>query len=87
MDNQEKSEPYLRFAKSEQPDQELLTENFTLSSLLGAPIARIPEGYYLLLGDNRSFATDSRYYGLIEAKEIVGVVNLRLLPIHKLQSF
>lgn len=32
----------------------------------------IPEGYYLVLGDNRNNSMDSRYYGLVPASELQG---------------
>jgi signal peptidase I len=35
------------------------------------PLA-IPEGYYFMLGDNRDFSLDSRYWGLIERWRIEG---------------
>lgn len=34
----------------------------------------IPEGYYLVLGDNRGVSKDSRVIGLISEKDIIGVV-------------
>ena len=36
-----------------------------------APIV-IPQGYYLMLGDNRDFSADSRVLGLIHRRQIVG---------------
>lgn len=32
----------------------------------------IPDGYYLMLGDNRDNSADSRVYGLVPRKELVG---------------
>ena len=34
----------------------------------------IPEGYYLVLGDNRLNSNDSEEFGLIHESQIVGVV-------------
>ncbi len=35
---------------------------------------RIPPGYYLLLGDNREYSTDSRTFGLVPVEKIKGKV-------------
>ena len=35
---------------------------------------RIPPGYYLLLGDNREYSTDSRAFGLVPVEKIKGKV-------------
>jgi signal peptidase I len=41
---------------------------------------KIPEGRYLLLGDNRPFSVDSRYLGFIDRKSILGRVSFVLWP-------
>jgi len=35
---------------------------------------RIPPGYYLLLGDNREYSTDSRSFGLVPVEKVKGKV-------------
>lgn len=50
-------------------------------------VSVIPKGQYLVLGDNRPYAADSRDYGYIDEKNIIGVVEMRILPIHLLQQF
>ena len=64
-----------------------LTEDFTSETVLGTQNGVIPKGKYLVLGDNRSFATDSRYYGLIDEQAIIGVVTMKLLPLHEMTKF
>lgn len=63
----------------------LLTQDFTLKQVTGE--SRIPEGKYFLMGDNRQYATDSRKYGLIDEKDIIGVVGMRIFPLHSARSF
>lgn len=40
----------------------------------------IPDGYFLVLGDNRNRSGDSREYGLVHQSQIMGRVTLRFLP-------
>lgn len=48
-----------------------LTADFTLQQL---GVDQIPEGYYFVLGDNREVSQDSRYFGLVPASKIVGII-------------
>lgn len=59
----------------------LETANFNLIDL---GYNKIPEDYYLVLGDNRYNSTDSRIIGLIKKEDILGVTNLRVWPIKKI---
>lgn len=61
------------------------TEDFMSGDLTSTKT--IPDGYYLVLGDNRPYAADSRVYGLISAENVVGKVTIRLLPLINLQAF
>ncbi|EOH92448.1 signal peptidase I [Enterococcus haemoperoxidus ATCC BAA-382] len=45
---------------------------------------RIPEGNYVVLGDNRSASKDSRTMGLIKEKQIEGIVTYRYFPLTKI---
>lgn len=65
---------------------EPLTEDFTLSQL-SSDLKVIPEGSYLVLGDNRPYASDSRSFGLVKEDQIVGVVTARVFPLHSLRQF
>lgn len=56
------------------------TEDFTFQSI------DIPEGYYFVLGDNRPYATDSRYYGLISKKNFLGKVTMQVFPFNEIKA-
>lgn len=58
-------------------------DNFTLSDL-GVEEETIPEGHYLVLGDNRPISRDSRDFGLITEDSVIGEVQLRFWPLNEL---
>ncbi|XUB56045.1 signal peptidase I [Enterococcus sp. DIV0724b] len=60
------------------------TEDFTATTLTGH--GEIPKEKFLVLGDNRSYATDSRYFGLVDKKDIIGVVTTRIWPMYKIEN-
>ncbi|MGX7184758.1 signal peptidase I [Enterococcus pallens] len=47
------------------------TEDFVWESISNEPI---PGGYYFVLGDNRTISKDSRIFGLVSEKQILGIV-------------
>lgn len=57
------------------------TEDFNLEEI--CTCSNIPEGKYLVLGDNRPVSKDSRTIGLIDEKDIVGKAVFRIWPISK----
>lgn len=61
------------------------TEDFSSIELTSS--SKLPEGYYLVLGDNRPYSTDSRYYGIISEKTIIGKVVMQLFPINDMRMF
>lgn len=46
----------------------------------------IPEGQYLVLGDNRPISKDSRTLGLIDEEKIIGKASFRIWPLIKIGS-
>lgn len=48
---------------------------------------KLKDDEYFVLGDNRSFSFDSRGWGVLKGKEIVGLVRLRLWPLYNFQAF
>lgn len=55
------------------------TEDFNLEEI--CTCSKIPEGKYLVLGDNRPISKDSRIIGLIDSKDIKGKAIYRFWPI------
>jgi len=47
----------------------------------------LKEGEYFVLGDNRSASFDSRSWGVLKTKEIIGLARVRLWPISDLTAF
>ena len=57
------------------------TNDFMLE-MIGETI--IPEGKYLVLGDNRPISKDSRIIGLIDEKDIKGYTSIILFPFNRI---
>ena len=47
----------------------------------------IPEGYYFVLGDHRNNSSDSRHWGMVPKKYIVGKVKVRWWPLQTARIF
>ena len=47
----------------------------------------VPEGEYLLLGDDRLVSSDSRHVGTFKAKDITGEAKFRLWPMNRIGTF
>ncbi|WP_156018128.1 signal peptidase I [Streptococcus ruminantium] len=61
--------------------QESYTEDFTLGTLTGGKYDVIPKGQYLVLNDVRTNRKDSRSFGLIAGKDIIGRLTFRVSPL------
>lgn len=58
------------------------TEDFNLEEICNCSI--IPDGKYLVLGDNRPVSYDSTEFGLIDEEDIVGKAIFRIWPLTKI---
>jgi signal peptidase I len=47
----------------------------------------IDQGYYFVMGDHRNNSSDSRHWGLVPKKYIVGKVKVRFWPLHDARIF
>ena len=47
----------------------------------------IPEGYYFVMGDHRTNSSDSRHWGFVPKKYIIGRVQLRWWPVSEARTF
>jgi signal peptidase I len=51
------------------------------------PECVVPEGHYLVLGDNRPISCDSREFGMVPAELVKGLVRARFWPLDRVALF
>ena len=71
------------------PNGKVLEEAYLPKDLItsGSINTELKADQYFVLGDNRLFSYDSRSWGVLPAKDIVGLARLRLWPPRSIQAF
>jgi signal peptidase I len=80
VNGQKVAEPFLNMYKQKAPGGKF-TSDFTLEEITGNKT--VPSGRLFVLGDNRLGSWDSRYFGFISIKQVVGKVDLRYWPLNE----
>ena len=78
IDGRPLREPYVQPSRRDQQSHAL--------SDLAPGRTRIPQGRYLMMGDNRDESCDSRIWGLVSRKSIIGEVFLTYWPLSRIAT-
>lgn len=87
IDGKEIEEEFLKERKENLESYDFLTGDFILEEIAPGGYQEVPEGYVLVLGDNRTDSTDSRSpsLGFVSIDEIIGKASLIYWPLKRIQ--
>ena len=66
-------------------DEPFVPDAFRSHDIWGPQV--VPEGYYFVLGDHRNNSSDSRHWGFVPKKYIIGRIALRWWPLSRARMF
>ena len=63
----------------------VLVQNYTHDPILGTPIGtvKVSANHYFLMGDNRQYSCDSRFWGTVPKSAIIGKAFIRIWPLSR----
>lgn len=83
INNEPVSEEFLTNNRNRDHQVSPYTTDFKLQELTGA--SRLPKNEYFVLGDNRRISKDSRSFGTVETKDILGKARAVYYPITQIK--
>lgn len=69
---------------TEHPNGLVLDQSYVKNTTINSTHRELKDGEYFVMGDNRAASSDSRYWGPVSKKLLIGKVFLRLFPIDKI---
>lgn len=82
------NQPWVGAAVLEAPQPTICDPSSTFSHTdCQGPVLHLPAGEYYVMGDNRSDSADSRYWGPVPTKLIIGRACLRIWPLTRFHWF
>jgi len=77
----------ITIANTENPNGFVISEPYTHSQTIGNISTTLRNGEYFVMGDNRVVSLDSRSWGALPEKDIIGKPFIRLLPLSRIDLF